>query len=711
MKIEALKIVNFKALKHLDIPSAGEMVILAGPNGCGKTCVLDAIRLLKSAYGGYIANETQSWLSEFNVTHKPGQIDAAPLLHDRTSSLSIEATFVLAQDEISFLRGDIYELVRDMAVNESPDGPFQRFRSVQTLAQQARNNEPAIQAAAKRIRDQIESELGTRAIKGSLTINPDGTYLLEPHRLLELIFSTFKPTQVGVIDFQNSSRHYKREPSGSINITIDQTVDQMSAKARNHSLYNHESRYSDLKQQLATAYVKELISSKAGGPSTGNAKHLTETLKDLFATFIPGKTFHGPQASLNGTLKFDVTTSAGGTHDINDLSSGEKEVLYGYLLLSNRAPRNSILMIDEPELHLNPRLIQDLPAFYARHLGKVPGNQIWLVTHSDAIVRGAITTPGADVFHLQPAEASPEINQATRVAGDTDMKALVLSLVGDLAAYRPTAPVVIFEGGGESQDASTFDVHAISRLFPEFAKRVNCVSGRDKKHVRQLHEALDRAKASGLVSQDVFSVVDHDDDAEQTSSIASNHFVWDSYHIENYLLQARFLREALVELCADNAPFSTDDEVDNALLRCAAEATSKIVSHRVINRIRNSLVDSVKIGCEPAPAQLREALQPSIESTRSRLDKLWSTSLSPESLDQTIKAFTEEVQAALVNGDWRTKLPGRPILKAFATKHASSGGSGIAYQTLRNSILGRMAAASYKPAGMLTTLRKIIPSL
>ncbi|MGD9842176.1 MAG: AAA family ATPase, partial [Steroidobacteraceae bacterium] len=417
MKISTLKIENFKALRNLEINSIGDMIVLAGPNGCGKTCILDAIRLLKSAYGGYIPNETQSWLNEFGITHKLGHIETAPLLHDRTRSLTIEAQFSLSESEIEFLKGDISELVRDMAVNESPDSPFHRFRTFQSLAQQARQSEPAIQSASVRIRSEIEAELNLNSVVGRLTINPDGIYQLEQSRLLELIFSTFKPSQIGVLDFQTSSRHYKREASGSIQVKIDQTVDETSAKARSHSLYNHDARYTDLKQQLSSAYVKALIRNQAGNRDPELRRDLTETLKELFKTFIPGKTFHGPQPSLNGTLKFDVTTSAGGTHDINDLSSGEKEVLYGYLLLSNRAPKNSILMIDEPELHLNPRLVADLPAFYSKHLGKELGNQIWLVTHSDAIVRGAIATTGASVIHLQPADTLTEVNQATSVVG------------------------------------------------------------------------------------------------------------------------------------------------------------------------------------------------------------------------------------------------------------------------------------------------------
>jgi ABC-type iron transport system FetAB ATPase subunit len=713
MRIRSISITNFKALKCLEISDAPDLIVLAGPNGCGKTCVFDAIRLLKSAYGGYIANETQSWLNEFGVTYKPGYIDAKPLLHDATSSLNITAAFAFSASEIEFLRGDITELIRDITAQESRDAPFHHTKAFQTLAAQSRQGDQAILAASQEIQRQIATDLGQEHLTASLTIHPDGSYQLQPSRLLELVFSTFKLGKVGVIDFQNSSRVFRREPSGSIQITIDQTVDETGARARNHSLYNHDQRYSNLKQQLATAYVKALISAKAGHADPERAQRdLTETLQDLFATFIPGKTFLGPIPSLTGTLRFDVRTSSGGTHDINDLSTGEKEVLYGYLLLRNRTPTTSILMIDEPEAHLNPRLVTDLPAFYFRHLGAPLGNQIWLVTHSDAIVRGAISTPAARVFHVQPAEPGPALNQVTPVLGDTEMQALVLSLVGDLAAYRPTAPVVILEGGADSEDASEFDAYVVGRLFPDFSRRVNLVSGHDKQRVHQIHDALLHARSRGLIAQDVYSIVDRDDALAGTEVLPPNKLVWNCYHIENFLLVPKYILEALIDISAGTVALRDIDEVVSALRQCAHAVAPQLVSHRVINSVRSGLVRSIQIGCDPSASDLVAALQPSLTATRQRLDSLWASQLSAASMSELIASTQAEVQSALNSDAWLSDFPGREILRIFAARHARIGqGHGISYMTLRNSILSRMAAARHRPPAMLATLRVVCPDL
>ena len=54
-----MKITNFTGICEVSLNNLGEMIIIAGQNGSGKSCVFDAIRLLKSVYGGYQANEWQ----------------------------------------------------------------------------------------------------------------------------------------------------------------------------------------------------------------------------------------------------------------------------------------------------------------------------------------------------------------------------------------------------------------------------------------------------------------------------------------------------------------------------------------------------------------------------------------------------------------------------------------------------------------------------
>ena len=111
---------------------------------------------------------------------------------------------------------------------------------------------------------------------------------------------------------------------------------------------------------MATEFVLQTLREKGGEEQK---EPLSETLKELFRRFFPGKEFEGVKTNEKGELEFAVTVGDGKKHDINDLSSGEKEILFGYLRLRNSAQRQSIILLDEPELHLNPKLIQGLPQF------------------------------------------------------------------------------------------------------------------------------------------------------------------------------------------------------------------------------------------------------------------------------------------------------------------------------------------------------------
>jgi AAA15 family ATPase/GTPase len=59
VKITSLSIKNFRGISQLETGTLGDTIIVAGQNGSGKSCIFDAIRLLKSVYGGYQQNEWQ----------------------------------------------------------------------------------------------------------------------------------------------------------------------------------------------------------------------------------------------------------------------------------------------------------------------------------------------------------------------------------------------------------------------------------------------------------------------------------------------------------------------------------------------------------------------------------------------------------------------------------------------------------------------------
>ena len=75
--------------------------------------------------------------------------------------------------------------------------------------------------------------------------------------------------------------------------------------------------------------------------------------------------------------------SAGEEFDINDLSSGEKQLFLRTLSIKMLEPKNSIILIDEPELSLHPKWQQRIVEVYKK-IGE--NNQIIVATHSPHIL-------------------------------------------------------------------------------------------------------------------------------------------------------------------------------------------------------------------------------------------------------------------------------------------------------------------------------------
>jgi hypothetical protein len=148
MRINGLIVHNFKAITHLELRDLKETIVIAGPNGCGKSCVFDAIRLLKSVYGGYQPNEWQSWFGEFQININQRQGNWLLLLQDRKTPLHIAAQFQLAPTEQAFLTAHAKDLVTDQIWKEvAPELVGWRYVGATPLAGHLRAHQPKVDAA------------------------------------------------------------------------------------------------------------------------------------------------------------------------------------------------------------------------------------------------------------------------------------------------------------------------------------------------------------------------------------------------------------------------------------------------------------------------------------------------------------------------------------------------------------------------------------
>ncbi len=477
------------------------------------------------------------------------------------------------------------------------------------FAQQFRERQPEVAAQVASQLPELLQELGQDTVVGHVEMQPGGKLQLTQSRLLSAIFSNFRPKDLGVIDYHGAQRHYGRELVQGINLNLDQNSQAHSQ----HALYNYSNKYANVKSEMATGFIRELLAEKAG-TTDASARGLTETLKELFLTFFPGKEFLGPTPTVDGRVEFPVRTANGNIHDLDELSSGEKEILYGYLRIRSSAPNNSIILLDEPELHLNPRLIRNLPEFYRKHLGAELNNQLWLVTHSDALLREAMGKPGFNVFHMFPCGQDGGKGQLRELKASEDLDLAMADLVGDLAAYKPDGTAILFEGGGDTD----FDQSIVARLFAKEVAGINLLSGSNKARVEALHDVLNRAYSKGDLPIRFFAITDKDAD-EREPPKGLRRYQWDVYHIENFLLEQEFVAAA-VNAIEPSRRLDSDAALEG-LRVSARKVVSKLLRHKMREYVNSQIVRCIDLGFDPAAEEIAAPIADAAKRSLERMQK------------------------------------------------------------------------------------------
>jgi hypothetical protein len=282
---------------------------------------------------------------------------------------------------------------------------------------------------------------------------------------------------------------------------------------------------------------------------------------------------------------------------------------------------------------------------------------LWLVTHSDTLLRQAVGNINYRVFQMTPATA-PEspTNQAVEVLAEDDVERVTIELVGDLASYRPHGKVVVLEGISENG----FDVTVVRRLFPSFAQRVNLVSGGSKRRVRDLHAALkEAADAAGLRNR-FFSIIDKDTERVLEILPGTVEFSWDVYHIENYLLCPDAILRACISLTG-KPQFESDFSVLDLLHRIASDVVDRMVLNLLQGEINDQLVQQISLGAPPNTTDPAKDLWPSLQGSLERVATT-AAALTRDVLHERADVHRARLRASLESDDWLAEFPGRLIL-------------------------------------------------
>ena len=136
----------------------------------------------------------------------------------------------------------------------------------------------------------------------------------------------------------------------------------------------------DIPSYIATKMISEMFKNKNEKVEDIQRKVFDE-INEIFENLNTDvKVEDISQDGRNITL---FTNPSGDKFDINELSSGEKQLFLRTLAIKMLNPENSIILIDEPELSLHPKWQQKIVDVY-RKIGE--NNQIIIATHSPHIL-------------------------------------------------------------------------------------------------------------------------------------------------------------------------------------------------------------------------------------------------------------------------------------------------------------------------------------
>jgi energy-coupling factor transporter ATP-binding protein EcfA2 len=345
---------------------------------------------------------------------------------------------------------------------------------------------------------------------------------------------------------------------------------------------------------------------------------------------------------------------------INALSSGEREVVniaFDFLL---RNPTDSVILFDEPELHLHPEL-----SYKLLHTLRNAGirNQFIFVTHSPDIITASLEH---SVVFIAPPRADSS-NQAVVVHED-DATHEALRLIGQsIGIVSLGKRIVLIEGANTSLDKQTYGA-ILKNKFPGIVLVPSGGRGLIRSFAAVLASVLHRT----LWGVEFFMLCDRDalppsaDAATLQTQAGERLRVLGRYHLENYFLDESVLASVFKEMEPDGSWLRNPASIRDRLKEIAAEmipyATALIVAAQQRERFGN--IDLMAKGCHGKTADQLVALvldRVSAETARC------ASVVNAIGVEAELRRVHSELTASLADGRWKTLVPGKPILEKFAT--------------------------------------------
>jgi predicted ATP-dependent endonuclease of OLD family len=566
MHITRARIQNFRGLEDIEFfPSLGVNVIV-GPNAVGKTSVLEAIRLTKSFLAPRYRDEVSQVLVSLGAATQhmlfgEAQLDFAALAGESSKLLEVMLDIDLSEKELSTLTlsqlGLAQALVRSRIGQERASNQLDLIQFMSSSEGQTQ-----LENAKQDIHSYLEGVQASKKVSLTLSMELIGQNLQVESRdttaqlVIQALEAACSPSTALVSYFPAD----RALPSGEVNIQIGSA--DMQQQVFSH-LAQPATKYTRLKQIIVNSYV-------LGSESQEN---LANSFNVIFEQLLPGKQLQAIQQKPSGNLSVLIRdVKSGRVFDIDNMSSGEKGLILTFLLLRSGAAPGGIVLLDEPELHLNPAVCSRLVSFLQSQIIIPLDLQVFICTHSAEILSSALHQNNCSVFHLRTSRDITPVDRKDKAELFDILRRLGLSSM-DVLSWQGTIFV-------EGED----DIELLPLGLPELLSsfQIKELGGRAEieKDVRRLQEAEKRGEIQRL---NVF-VFDHD---KKPTNLVSTPLVrilqWDRYSIESYLLDENILHPLLKQYA--NIAVESQGSLRNLLKELAMEQLSDEVVSKVYEKL------------------------------------------------------------------------------------------------------------------------------
>lgn len=352
----------------------------------------------------------------------------------------------------------------------------------------------------------------------------------------------------------------------------------------------------------------------------------------------------------------------GKTLPLTSLSSGEREVVniaFDFIL---RSPSHSIIIFDEPELHLHPELSFKLLETL-KTLGST--NQFIFCTHSADIITASLEN---SVVFVAPPNAS-SANQAIPVKESDATNQALHRLGQSVGIISLGRRIVLIEGSGKSLDKQTYG----SIIAGKFPSLVLAPSG-GKDVVRNFSTLVDSVISKTIWGVDFFMLCDGDaypalaDKSKVESASAGRLRVLPRYHIENYFLDEEALAGAFKNLVDSNSWLRDRGQIRQKLIEIGRALIPYSIARITSGHFRDlhGNIDLMPSGVDTMTAtQLIDAMTERALAEKDRVAKI-----DRDAIKAQVDALHQKLHSSLdTAGDdaWKAIIPGRPLLGRFAS--------------------------------------------